>query len=1144
MSDRVWRILPFAVVIVIAGCGGHGRASAIIPAPTATSKPQLTGWSLEALPGTVAEQPADPAAVRARLKQYDAALPADVRETSGVIKHLPDDTVTVHGTYPSPGFYDFRVSSPFDAQSPSPLNITGRLAFSGSLAGHYVEVGLVNNATYNYAMDPDGDPLTKDANPALLFNQNVVMVCAADAAGTLFAAPLDYDNSAGIGQAQAISGNGLSFSLQLVPSGATGGTLSLAVNGGELGQNMVYGKNNWGWWPAESFTQARLIVQVYSYNTDPAPFSVSFTNVLADDPHYTPPPPGSDWVHTWGTANGEAIVSTAVAYGGDVDAVGYVNDYNVALVEQYSPDGRLKWIHELSTPVNSAFRRVATDTSGNIYCLGEASNQILLVKLDNNGTLIWSKAWFELEFNYSTALATDNSGNVYLAGVTRIIAEDYGISERSVLFKLGPSGNVLKQVEFMFHPGGLIYSLAICNGQLFALDGLEGAVDGHSWLVRYNLDLQLQDAHELSGRYGLPWQLSTGNGNRLLISGLPQDGLDFGILAAYDTSTAKLVWQQELTVPQDMPSPVLLQVQAARVDPSGNAFVCGTLYSNTDDARPFAAAFDPSGKFLSAQQVEFAAPNTGGGMFGLVAGREGEIYVGGYAKNASGIRWADSRLMVQASTRLSIAPATVPSMLPPAGALKDFPCPLSTPVGVIDIGGGLSDALVMRHLLPNVPHSSGGYGPIQIDCTALSNARFTLWDPVGPTPYTGSLSTNSVFDASDTLFVGDRFYVSFGVDSALGPDDLTVYPPAPDGTAGGYVTVTPYGLVLGGSLATWFAIPNGTNTLQLKTLAYSRVTNSMAAGLPNAFYTLRDTSTNGTIGGPWATNASSYQHAILANSTNFRPVFSPQAYPVAGSATAHGGAVETIYPAEWTNNWFRLQDGAISEQGSGTYPSMRDYFTQSGLTNTLDSDAFVRIESNAVGVNFAPYAFQLSPGFMTISPALNQVALPPDVLTLAKFDSFRCLDSAGHTSQPLLAIQAGHKLNGSNATTLNFNGGGGAVRLNYLPVRVWDDPDAQDPGLTVNGHGPWTVTLAFLLQYGSGPWTVQVDTDYGAGWNDGVPGMVYSLNESPFGTAGLKSVTLQVPRSHPAGVFRFALQVTDSKSQQYIYIWPDSVALE
>jgi hypothetical protein len=284
--------LVIAALWLLAACGGNGRTAAPQPAAPVLPAPRLDGWKLPALPGTTPPVPADPASVLARLRQYAAPLPATARGTSVIVATLPDANVSVHGVYPQPGYCDCKVSAPFDAQSTGELEISGSLDLHNPLSrlgGRFVEVGLVTNASYQYAMDPDGNPQTDDANPAYLFNQNVLLLCAQDQAGHAFAAPLDYNNSAGIGPAQTIPGNFIRFKLRLHPGAATGGTAAVAFNGGAYGPEQAYGANNWGWWPAESFHQARLIVQVYSYNPDPLPFKVDFYDIKADNPNYVPP---------------------------------------------------------------------------------------------------------------------------------------------------------------------------------------------------------------------------------------------------------------------------------------------------------------------------------------------------------------------------------------------------------------------------------------------------------------------------------------------------------------------------------------------------------------------------------------------------------------------------------------------------------------------------------------------------------------------------------------------------------------------------------------------------------------------------------------------------------------------------------------
>jgi hypothetical protein len=184
---------------------------------------------------------------------------------------------------------------------------------------------------------------------------------------------------------------------------------------------------------------------------------------------------------------------------------------------------------------------------------------------------------------------------------------------------------------------------------------------------------------------------------------------------------------------------------------------------------------------------------------------------------------------------------------------------------------------------------------------------------------------------------------------------------------------------------------------------------------------------------------------------------------------------------------------------------------------------------------------QLSPGFSNVAGPLDRTAQPWDVLTLGENQTFRLQDSVGNTTGTFTA-DPGHLLSGGSSVNLTFSGGAGPVSLRVATVRVFDDPDSADPDTLVTGSDPWSVTLNFLLQYGTPNYTVQLDADYGSSWNDGTPGRIYNVTGSPYAAPGLVSGTATINNQSP-GTYKFALRVTDGAGAVYTFVWPTPVTL-
>jgi len=144
------------------------------------------------------------------------------------------------------------------------------------------------------------------------------------------------------------------------------------------------------------------------------------------------------WTKPLGTAQNDLANGVSIDSSGNFYVVGvtYKNlDGNTSaggadlFVAKYNSSGTKQWTKQLGTSGRDHARGVATDYSGNVFVAGDTYggldgntnagyNDLFVVKYNSSGTKQWTKQFGTPSSDLADGVAVDSSGNVYVVGYT------------------------------------------------------------------------------------------------------------------------------------------------------------------------------------------------------------------------------------------------------------------------------------------------------------------------------------------------------------------------------------------------------------------------------------------------------------------------------------------------------------------------------------------------------------------------------------------------------------------------------------------------------------------------------------------------------------------------------------------------------
>jgi len=319
--------------------------------------------------------------------------------------------------------------------------------------------------------------------------------------------------------------------------------------------------------------------------------------------------PGTYQMATNDYANGVATDSSGNVYvtGGTKGGLdGNTSAGNTDLfVVKYNSSGTKQWTKQLGSSGLDSANGITIDSSGNVYVTGvtlggldwntsAGANDLFVVKYNSSGTKEWTEQLGSASSDFANGVATDSSGNVYVAGGTnggRGGKCSEGEADPLVV-KYNSSGT--KQWTKQYGTGGYDEArggATDSSGNVYVVGGTKGNLNGISnsgrtdaFVIKFNSS----DTKQWTKKLGT-WQNDLANGvatdssGNFYVTGFTYQDLDGNtsagnadlFVAKYNSSGTKQWTKQLGTSKHD-------RARGVVTDSSGNVYVTGDTYGGLD----------------------------------------------------------------------------------------------------------------------------------------------------------------------------------------------------------------------------------------------------------------------------------------------------------------------------------------------------------------------------------------------------------------------------------------------------------------------------------------------------------------------------------------------------------------------------------